>query len=124
MFLLSHQAAFQPLLRLMPSIHSPDRRGSPLLRAMAVPFSLERAHDRGARESRRLRPKDRVVYADADNKLPKLQLVWQGSAICLPRAPTISGPNFLVEESPVSSVAIFVLGRVRRQITKSHVYTG
>src|SRR5215216_6831934 len=77
---------------------------------MAVPFSSDKVRGRGARESRRLLPKDRAVYADADNKPPKLQPIWQDSANSLPRAPTISAPNFLVEESPVSSVAIIRLG--------------
>src|SRR5215213_1715766 len=73
---------------------------------MGVPFSLDKVRGRGARENRRLLSKNRADYADAGNKLPELQPIWQDSANSLPRAPASSAPNFLVEESPVSSLAI------------------
>jgi hypothetical protein len=76
-------------------------------------------------ESRLLLPKDRDVFADADNKDSKLQPIWQDSTNSLPRAPTISAPNFLVEKSPVSSLAVIPFWNfVGRQITKSQAYFG
>src|SRR5215207_8729791 len=88
---------------------------------MSAPFWLRRAHDRGVRESRRFLLKYPAVYADADNRLPELQPIWQDSANSWPRRPTIAAPSFLVEESPVSSLAVILLELCATQITKSHV---
>src|SRR5829696_5228403 len=76
---------------------------------MGIPSSLKKARGRGARESRRLLSKNRAVYANADSKLPELQPIWQDSANSLPRAPTMSALNFLIGESPVSSLVRLVL---------------